>query len=190
MNIYNYAAQTGEFIKHDVADKSPLEAGIHLIPALATTIEPPATAENEAAVFDEENHLWRVVADYRSVLLWDKSTAGKVTAKIGQALADLNATPVEPTIDYPKWDESSTSWVTDEGAQLSAITSSASVEIEKLLITATNKISPLQDAVDLGIATETENASLTKWKTFRVAVNRVTTQPGFPTTIDWPTMPE
>lgn len=58
------------------------------------------------------------------------------------------------------------------------------------LAVATEKIAPLQDAVDLGVATEAETTSLTKWKTYRVLVNRVPTQPGFPTAIDWPSMPE
>lgn len=38
---------------------------------------------------------------------------------------------------------------------------------------ATRAIAPLQDAVDLGIATGDETTLLTKWKQYRVAVNRV-----------------
>lgn len=67
---------------------------------------------------------------------------------------------------------------------------SVDLELSRLLQEASTKISPLQDAVDLGIATEAETESLTKWKTYRVAVNRVPTQPGYPTEIDWPPMPE
>ena len=190
MDIYNYSASTGEFISHDVADESPLEPGVYLIPALATTIKPPETTENEAAVFDKENQSWNVVLDYRGTSLWDKLSASKVTVLLGQTPDELNATPVVPTIDYPTWDDGSSAWVTDAAAQLSAVTSAANAEIENLLTTATNKISPLQDAVDLGIATETEKASLTAWKIYRVLVNRVPTQSGYPTTIDWPPVPE
>jgi len=190
MNIYNFDQITGEYLGKDVADESPLEPGIYLIPALSTLTSPPETAENEAAIFDRNSNSWSVVADYRIVSLWDKTTATQVAAALGKNPDELNATQIEPTIEYPKWNEASTSWVTDEDAQLSAITSAASAEIEKLLITATNKISPLQDAVDLGIATETENTSLTAWKTYRVLVNRVTSQAGYPTEIDWPPMPE
>lgn len=63
-------------------------------------------------------------------------------------------------------------------------------KISRLLLEASTKIAPLQDAVDLGMATDAETASLTAWKTYRVLVNRVPTQPGFPTAIDWPSMPE
>lgn len=70
------------------------------------------------------------------------------------------------------------------------IQSAADGQISGLLSLASSKISPLQDAVDLGIATDIETASLAAWKTYRVAVNRVPTQSGYPTTIDWPPMPE
>lgn len=40
---------------------------------------------------------------------------------------------------------------------------------------ATEKIAPLQDAVDLGEATDDEKARLLAWKKYRVQVNRVDT---------------
>lgn len=70
------------------------------------------------------------------------------------------------------------------------INNAAMGKISAMLALATGKIAQLQDAVDLGIATTAETASLTAWKTYRVAVNRVPTQSGFPTTIDWPPVPE
>jgi hypothetical protein len=50
------------------------------------------------------------------------------------------------------------------------------------------KAGPLQDAVDLGEATP-EEAQLLAWKRYRVALNRVPQQPGYPGTIDWPPEP-
>lgn len=50
-------------------------------------------------------------------------------------------------------------------------------------------IAPLQDAVDLGEATEAEAASLTAWKRYRVELSRVPTQPGYPSEIAWPAAP-
>jgi len=67
---------------------------------------------------------------------------------------------------------------------------SALVQISKLLSLASVKIAPLQDAVDLGIATTDETTALAAWKNYRVLVNRVITQSGYPTDIDWPSMPE
>lgn len=55
-----------------------------------------------------------------------------------------------------------------------------------LMSYATDQIAPLQDAVDLGIATQVETASLAKWKAYRVALNRLdlTVDP-----VAWPAQP-
>jgi len=51
-------------------------------------------------------------------------------------------------------------------------------------------IAPLQDASDLNMATDEELESLKAWKIYRVLLNRVEDQPGFPSEIEWPTQPE
>lgn len=60
---------------------------------------------------------------------------------------------------------------------------------DELLAMARIRIDPLQDAVDLGKATASEVASLKKWKEYRIDVNRIDSQDGFPKTIDWPKQP-
>lgn len=50
-------------------------------------------------------------------------------------------------------------------------------------------IAPLQDAVDLDDATIGEIDALKAWKRYRLALNRLPDQPGFPNTIEWPDMP-
>lgn len=50
-------------------------------------------------------------------------------------------------------------------------------------------IAPLQDAVDIEEATDAETALLKEWKRYRVALNRLTEQPGYPVSIDWPAPP-
>ncbi|OOV90968.1 phage tail protein [Pseudomonas sp. MF6396] len=54
---------------------------------------------------------------------------------------------------------------------------------------ADSAIAPLQDAVDLDDATEAEATALKAWKKYRVALNRLPDQPGYPTDIDWPAPP-
>lgn len=54
---------------------------------------------------------------------------------------------------------------------------------------AAERIAPLQDAVDLDEATAAETAKLKAWKQYRVAVNRVAAQPGYPGAVVWPTVP-
>lgn len=52
---------------------------------------------------------------------------------------------------------------------------------------ADSAIAPLQDAVDLDMATDEESAALTAWKKYRVLLNRIDTSvaPG----ISWPSAP-
>lgn len=50
-------------------------------------------------------------------------------------------------------------------------------------------IAPLQDAVDIDDATADEVLLLKAWKKYRVALNRLPDQPGYPATIDWPAAP-
>lgn len=58
---------------------------------------------------------------------------------------------------------------------------------QSLLDEANNAIAPLQDAVDLDIATDEEIASLKEWKKYRVLLNRVDASQA--PDIDWPQKP-
>ena len=53
MKTYNYIADTGIFYSEGVADESPLEPGVFLIPAHATTVAPPEVTEPDVAVFKD-----------------------------------------------------------------------------------------------------------------------------------------
>ncbi|EUD10919.1 MULTISPECIES: tail fiber assembly protein [Providencia] len=59
---------------------------------------------------------------------------------------------------------------------------------QSLLAEANSAIAPLQDAVDLEMATDEEKTQLTAWKTYRVLLNRVDTS--LAPDIDWPEKPE
>ncbi|MFW9266522.1 tail fiber assembly protein [Pseudomonas sp. NR3] len=72
-------------------------------------------------------------------------------------------------------------------AELAAIALS---QRDSLLGSATLRIGPLQDAIDLGEATPEEINLLTRWKQYRVALNRIEQQAEFPVVIDWPVSPD
>ncbi|WP_196245002.1 tail fiber assembly protein, partial [Xenorhabdus bovienii] len=57
----------------------------------------------------------------------------------------------------------------------------------QLMDIAREKIAPLQDAVELNIATDAEKSALTAWRKYRVLLNRVdcTTAPD----VKWPEQP-
>ncbi|POT56837.1 phage tail protein [Citrobacter amalonaticus] len=59
---------------------------------------------------------------------------------------------------------------------------------QRLLTEAATAIAPLQDAVDLGMATDEEKAHWLAWKKYRVLLNRVDTSKA--PDIDWPVKPE
>lgn len=65
----------------------------------------------------------------------------------------------------------------------------ALAEYTRLRAIADYTMAPLQDAVDVDEATDDEVALLKAWKKYRVALNRVAEQPGYPTLIDWPAPP-
>jgi len=50
-------------------------------------------------------------------------------------------------------------------------------------------VAPLADAVALEMASEEEAAKLKDWQRYRVLLNRVPEQSGWPTEIDWPALP-
>ncbi|WP_060507159.1 tail fiber assembly protein [Pseudomonas sp. NBRC 111124] len=62
-------------------------------------------------------------------------------------------------------------------------------EVARLRAQADAAIAPLQDALDLDEATDDETALLKEWKRYRVALNRLPEQQGYPTDIDWPAPP-
>lgn len=63
----------------------------------------------------------------------------------------------------------------------------AKAQKQTLLAEATDAIAPLQDAVDLGMATDEEEALLKEWKKYRVLLNRVDTS--LAPDIEWPEKP-
>lgn len=50
-------------------------------------------------------------------------------------------------------------------------------------------IQSFQDLVDIGEGTAEVESMILEWKRYRVTLNRVSAQPGFPNSIDWPVMP-
>jgi len=103
----------------------------------------------------------------------------------GIELAPAQPAAIAGVID---WSQVVTQAMKDQAAaeqQLAQIAAETAARRE----VADNAIAPLQDAVDLDEATETEVAALKAWKKYRIALIRVPDQPGYPDTIDWPAPP-
>lgn len=70
MNIYHYDRATNQYLGTSVADVDPLKPGSYLMPALATTAQPPVTGANQAAIYQPATNDWTVVPDYRGHKYW------------------------------------------------------------------------------------------------------------------------
>ncbi|MCP9269421.1 tail fiber assembly protein, partial [Xenorhabdus sp. XENO-1] len=79
-------------------------------------------------------------------------------------------------------------WVADNTAAQHWYIGQAQEQKQQRMNVARDKIAPLQDAVDLDIATDAEKSSLAEWRKYRVLLNRVdcTTAPD----VKWPEQPK
>ncbi|ECK6620233.1 tail fiber assembly protein [Salmonella enterica] len=177
IKIYNLRSDTNEFIGAGDAYIPPHTG----LPANCTDIAPPDIPSSHIAVFDAETQAWSLQEDHRGETVYDTTTGNQIYISDPGPLPE-NVTSVSPDGEYQKWDGKA--WVKDEAAETAARLREAEGTKSRLLQMAAEKIAPLQDAVDLEIATDDEKVQLDEWKKYRVLVNRVDT-----TNPDWPDVP-
>ncbi|EKT4495444.1 tail fiber assembly protein [Pseudomonas putida] len=107
----------------------------------------------------------------------EAATYWKQSPPLGKILAAVDGRPA--WVDMPPPEP-----LTDE-----ELATAAAAKRDELLALAAIRIAPLQDAVDLGEATEAESTALTAWKRYRVALSRLPDQLGYPNEIIWPAPP-
>lgn len=180
ITIYNLSSSTNEFIGQGDGF-IPANTGL---PAYSTDIEPPSAEAGFVAVFSFESEKWSLVEDHRGKAVYDIHTGEAITINQLGALPD-DVVSVAPEGYFVKWDGKK--WVHDADAEKTAHITQATQQKESLLALAASKIAPLQDAVDIGIATEAETALLLAWKKYRVLLNRI--NPDDAPDISWPDMP-
>ncbi|EMD6813377.1 tail fiber assembly protein [Citrobacter koseri] len=174
IKIYNLRADTSEFIGGGDA-YIPAHTGL---PAYCTDIEPPEAPAGHVAVFDDNEQKWDVVEDHRGKTVYDIQTGQAISIESLGSLPD-NVVSVAPDGSYEKWDGKK--WVKDEEAENAAKIREAEATKNSLMQTANEKITLLQDAVDLDMATDEEKELLLKWKKYRVLLSRVdTSKPEWP----------
>lgn len=83
-------------------------------------------------------------------------------------------------------DDGLPAWVKAPAPSHEQLMAEVSAEKTYRMQIATAMVAPLQDAVDLGDATDAEKALLTSWKQYRVSLNRIELQAGYPAEIKWP----
>ncbi|QOY16570.1 hypothetical protein F3K31_22685 [Escherichia coli] len=180
IKIYNLLAGTNEFIGEGDAYIPPHTG----LPANSTDIAPPDIPAGFVAVFNSDESSWHLVEDHRGKTVYDVASGNALFISELGPLPE-NVTWLSPEGEFQKWN--GTAWVKDTEAEKLFRIREAEETKNSLMQAANEHIAPLQDAVDLEIATEEENSLLEAWKKYRVLLNRVntTTAPD----IEWPVAP-
>lgn len=185
LTIYHADRQTGEFIGAGGADVDPEVPGNWLIPAHAYLDAPPEAKEGKAARRNAENSGWELVEDNRGTI-YDTAT-GEPIELIALGAVPEGYTRRAPPGPFYRW--SGTAWMLDSAAERAAQATAVDQTRDALLQEAALRIAPLQDAVDLDEATAEEITELKAWKLYRVSLNRLDQQSGYPASINWPVAP-
>jgi len=181
--ICNIRASTREFMGAGVADYSPLEPGVWLIPANAFQCEPPTVEEGYAAIRSADGTEWLPVIDHRGKTIYSTATGEPTKCEsLGELTADWTLTA--PKTEFDEWDNGE--WVPDQAALDGARLAQAAKKKSLLTQLSTTSITTLQYAADLDMATDEETATLKAWKVFQVYLSRV---PADPTAAQWPVSP-
>jgi hypothetical protein len=181
--IYIAHPITREFLGTAFADPDPLDESNWLIPADAYLDEPMAAIDGHAVRRTDD--AWELIEDHRGTL-FDTGTGEAVQFdQLGPLPESLTDQPFPGP--FHRW--SGAAWALDADAQREGLALEAVTRRDAELQVAIVRIAPLQDAVDLDDATAAEVAELKAWKQYRVALNRIEQQAGYPATIDWPVSP-
>ena len=92
MEIYNYHPEYKNFTAVSIADESPLEPGVFLIPAYATDIKPPICESNQIQIFNGTS--WDIIEDKGGI--YYSTETQQVIENMNPLEAPENATKEEP----------------------------------------------------------------------------------------------
>ncbi|WP_433736414.1 tail fiber assembly protein [Pseudomonas putida] len=184
--VYRFSELNGEYMGSDIEH---VLAGFGLS-AGATAIQPPTPTPETVAIWS--GAAWTLELDNRGPVY--STTDGamtelKVLGSIPNGFTEL----ARPTADYI-WSQDA--WEFDQAtADANAISAQMAVEkdvlsqLDQYLAEATLRMGPLQDRVDLGIATGEQSEQLNAWKRYRIELSEVPQQAGWPWTMEWPVTP-
>lgn len=176
--VYHYDSLTGEYL--GVSDET-IPEGVS-IPGSSTLIAPGEIAVGRVWVF--ASGAWTLNEDHRGQTYYStKDQHTIVIAEIGPPPSGYVA--LAPTSPFDVWNGSN--WEIDKEAEQKAAIDRANSDKALRLQQATDTINPLQDAVDLDMATDEEKAELTAWRKYRVLLTRVDTSTA--PDINWPQAP-
>ncbi|WP_440866548.1 tail fiber assembly protein [Symbiopectobacterium purcellii] len=159
------------------------------LPAHSYPDKPELPPVGQALCRAADGKSWEHVEDNRGQTVYSTETRQEqIVSQFGE-LPD-NLTLLKPQTEFDV--RNGKKWVTDTQAQQAAESRAAQQEAQQALTSrltvANTRIQPLQDAVDLDMATETERAQLVAWKKYRVLLNRLDISKA--ADINWPEPPD
>jgi hypothetical protein len=97
MDIYHFRPENGEFIGQGLADPDPMNEGEFLYPAFCVTVEPPASQNGFARVWNGED--WTQVQDHRGEIWWTTNGEPVQIENLGNPSQDgyLEERPEQPS---------------------------------------------------------------------------------------------
>ena len=117
----------------------------------------------------EKNGEWIQIEDHRDKTVYDIET--KESAKVDYLGPIKTGFTLLKPFQFSKWDEEK--WVLDENEQ-NAFKIKQNKSLKNSLINEANeKISLLQDIIDLDMQEADEEAQLKQWKKYRILLNRI-----------------
>lgn len=140
--------------------------------------------ENIAIIRSADEKSWLHITDYRDKMAYSTGTRQPIEIDFIGDLPDT-LTLLEPKTEFDKWNGKK--WVTDVEAQKASLVAQAEQEKSQRLDEANNKITYLQDSIDVGLDDDNYEAKLNDWKKYRVLLNRVDTSTA--PDIEWPVKP-
>lgn len=177
IKLYHYDNFTGEF----QCSTEPYKGSE--IPPFSTENKPLKDKAGYACIF--EDNAWKYVEDHRGSEYYSTLDGSIfVVNKLG-ALPE-NVTMIKPTSGDDVWNGDQ--WIPKPPPSKEELIAAAEQEKHALISDATEQIEPLQDAVDLDMATVKEVEMLEAWKVYRIQLNRIDTS--LAPDISWPAKPE
>lgn len=181
LTVYNIEPEQREYQQ---ASLEYLPEGVGL-PAFCFADKPTLPKAGLALVRSRDGSAWETLPDYRGQTAYSTETGEPETVtRIGEL--GNGVTLLAPATPYDTWNGEA--WVTDTTQQQDAAINAARDELAQRQRVATDKITMLDDAVSLGMATEDESAALLAWKAYRVQLSRVDLETA--PEIEWPLAPD
>lgn len=180
VTVFHFHQETGELLGHEEITVPPHTG----LPAGSTVISPEDDTVGNVAIYDATAETWSFTEDHRGKIVYSTVNGDALEIVDLGPLPD-DVTTIVPANSYQKWNGSA--WVDDAEAKHQADVNSATAKLSALMVQANEKITILNDAVELGIQTADESTQLTEWKKYRVLLSRIDTS--IAPDIAWPEIP-